>query len=355
MKQIRQIKEQGQKLSFNKVAKHPLQSWEWGEFRQKTGIKVQRWGLFEGRQLKEAIQVTIHPLPKGKWTIGYFPKGEIPSRDQKRVLEKIAKKENCIFIKLEPKVELKKINQAKIKFLKRNGFVKGRSLFTPYNFILDLSPSLEELLKNFKSKTRYNIRLAQRKGVEVKIDNSDEAFEFFLKLMKETTQRQGFYAHEEDYYREMWATLQNQKSVINSSSTKTLKADLMVAKYKGEIITAWMLFWFGETMYYPYGASTRKYREVMANNLVMWEAIKLAKKRGCNYFDMWGALGPNPSKNDPWYGFHRFKSGYNPNLIEYMGTYDLVFHPFLYKLFRLTESLRWKWLKLKTKLRLRRR
>ena len=290
------------------------------------------------------IQITIHPVPKTKLTVGYVPKGWLPSKEQKLILEKIAKKHNCIFIKLEPKVEKEKVNKRKWQFLKRNSFVKGRPLFTKFNFVLDIRPSEEELLKSFKSKTRYNIRLAQRKGVKVEVDNSDQAFESYLQLMRETTQRQGFYAHNEEYHREMW-------DVFKSDYKEGLRADLLVAKYKGKIITAWMLFQFGETMYYPYGASTREYKEVMANNLVMWEAIRLAKKRGCHYFDMWGSLGPNPNKKNPWYGFHRFKSGYKPRLVEYMGTYDLVIRPGWYKLFRVVEKLRWAWLRLRARLK----
>ncbi len=346
MKKIRKIETGRLRKSFNLLAEHPLQSWEWGEFRKKTGIKIERWGIWKKGKLKETIQVSIHPLGKTGLTVGYFPKGKIPSRDQKLVLKKIAEANNSIFIKLEPKVRKEAVNKKKKNFLKRNGYVKGRPLFTKYNFVLNLEAEEADLLKSFKSKTRYNIRLAERKGVEVEIDNSDETFETFLSLIKETTKRQGFYAHEEDYYREMWEVLKNgKKQMINNHNE--LKADLIVARYKGEIITAWMLFWFGKTMYYPYGASTRKYREVMANNLVMWEAIKIAKKRGCLYFDMWGALGPKPNPKHPWYGFHRFKAGYQPELVEYMDSYDLVFQPFKYKLFRIIEILRWKWLRLK--------
>ncbi len=347
---VRELKDPRYRKRFNQKALHPLQSWEWGEFRKKTGLQVERWGVFEGRKLQQTLQVTIHPLPKTKLTIGYLPKGYFPSRIQTKILRKIAERHNCIMIKVEPKVEERELNKRQFDFLKRNNFVKGKPLFTKYNFVLDLNEEEDELLKKMKSKTRYNIRLAKRKGVRVEIDNSDEAFERYLELMKETTKRQGFYAHEEDYHRKMWKQLKT-SAKGGSTSGGGLRADLMVARYKGKIITAWMLFRLNETMYYPYGTSTRQYRQVMASNLVMWEAIRLAKGRGCRYFDMWGALGPEPEKSDPWYGFHRFKEGYGGRLVEYMGTYDLVIRPTLYKLFRLTDGLRWKVLKLKLKAR----
>jgi len=273
------------------------------------------------------MQVTIHKIPHTPWNVGYCPKGELPTKEQVKILAKIARENRCIFIKLEPKVE------GKWKPLKR--FVQGRPLFTKYNFVLDVQPSEEELLAGMKQKTRYNIKVAEKKGVSVEIDNSSEAFEKYLELTEETTKRQGFYAHSREYHKKMW-------SVLHPAGI----AHLLVAKYQGEIITTWVLFKFGDTLYYPYGASTREYREVMANNLVMWEAIKLAKKWGLKYLDMWGALGPNPDTNDPWYGFHTFKSGYGARQVEYIGTWDYVVRPMLYKIYRATETLRWKLLRL---------
>ena len=325
------------KLRFNKLALHPLQTWEWGEFRKKTGLNVERWGIFDKHKLKETLQITIHKIPRTNLSIGYAPKCYMPTRDQLEILKRVAKKHNCVFIKLEPNVEIDSLNKQKVKFLKRNGFVRGRSLFTKYNFVLDVTPNEDDLLKKMKSKTRYNIRVARRKGVKVYIDNSDKSFERYISLMKETTERQGFYARTEKYHRTMWNLFKSSKN-----NEYGLKVDLLVAEYNDEIITTWMLFWLNETMYYPYGASTREYRNVMANNLVMWEAIRLAKQRGCKYFDMWGALGNNPDKNNPWYGFHRFKEGYGARHVEYVGTYDFVVRPLLYKVFKSLNSIRWK-------------
>ncbi|MBP9819450.1 peptidoglycan bridge formation glycyltransferase FemA/FemB family protein, partial [Candidatus Woesebacteria bacterium] len=102
--------------------------------------------------------------------------------------------------------------------------------------------------------------------------------------------------------------------------------------------------------YYPYGASRSLHRDVMASNLLMWEMIKFGKAQGCTTFDMWGSLGPEPNEKDPWFGFHRFKKGYGGDLMEFLGTYDLVVDPPLYKIFNIGENLRWKWLKFRLKL-----
>lgn len=313
---------------WNKQVDHPLQSYGWGEFREKTGVKVVR---------ESGMQITIHKIPHMPWSVGYLPKGPMPTREQAAILGKVAKVNNCIFIKVEPKVEaVPQSHSDTVTQLKKLGFVEGRPLFTKYNFVLDVHPSEDALLASFKPKTRYNIKVAEKRGVTVELDNSEVAFTRYLDLTEETTKRQGFYAHSRTYHQKMWDTLYPAGI-----------AHLLVAKYEGQIITTWVLFKFGDTLYYPYGASTREHREVMANNLVMWEAIKLAKKWGLKYLDMWGALGPDPDKGDPWYGFHTFKSGYGARQVEYIGTWDYVERPLLYKIYRISEALRWWWLRLK--------
>ncbi len=303
---------------FNKTASHPLQSWEWGEFREKTGNEIIRFPNY---------QLTLHKIPLTKYKIGALIKGPKPTPKMLDELKKLAKEKNLIFIKLEPNV-LK--NEESIKLLKKSGAVPGRTLFTPTTFWIDLTPSEEDLLKSFKSKTRYNIRLAQKKGVEVVEDSSKKAFEKYIELTKETVERQGFYAHTEKYHRLMW-------EILHPPGI----ARLLVAKYKKEIIAAWIVFVWHDFLYYPYGASSDKYKNIMASNLIMWEAIRYGKSLGLKTFDLWG--------REPGKGFTRFKEGYNPKVVELLGTWDLVTNP-LYYPYRLAEIARWSILRLRTKL-----
>lgn len=244
-------------------------------------------------------------------------------------LRKIAKENNIVFVKLEPNIPV--FNQSTknqlTKILTDFGAVRGKRFFTPTTFWIDLTKSEEDLLKSFTSKTRYNIRLAERKGVTVREDNSDKAFEKYLALTRETTQRQGFYAHTEKYHRLMWGVLK-----------KAQIAHLMTATYKGEIITTWILFVWKNFLYYPYGASTEKHKEVMANNLIMWEAIKFGKKLGLTTFDLWG--------REEGKGFTKFKEGFSPKVIEFLGTWDLVINKPLYMVYKIAEYIRWPVLKL---------
>ena len=100
-----------------------------------------------------------------------------------------------------------------------------------------------------------------------------------------------------------------------------------------------MLVSFKDTFYYPYGGSSVEYKQVMANNLIAWEAIRLGKKLGLKKFDMWGALEPDADPKDPWFGFHNFKKGYGGKLVEYVGTYDLVLNRPIYFIFSLIDQL----------------
>ena len=312
---------------------HPLQSDEWANFREKTGIKVVR---------ENGLYMTIHPIPHTKFNIGYLPKGPMPRKQMLSDLQKIGKQENCIFIQLEPNVE--RTEDLNIKIRNLDLVPSAHPLFTKYTFILDLAKSEEELLNNMNQKTRYNIKIAQKHGVLIEEDDSSKAFEKYLELTWETTQRQGFYAHTKNYHRLMWETL---KQKTDEQNFDRLTARLITAKYKSEILVTWILFVYKDTLYYPYGASSSKNREVMASNLVMWEAIKLGKKLGLKKFDMWGSMGQDPDTKDPWYGFHRFKQGYGGKLTEFLGSYDLVINKNMYLLYKLANKFRWIILKVK--------
>lgn len=353
--------------NYNKVVSHPLQSYEWGEFREKTGIKVIRRGVFKNGTLIDGFQLTIHPIPHTKFTIGYLPKGNIPTEEVIEELSKIGREENCIFIQLEPNMEAnyelgirnyeKKIGD----ILHNSRFIiqsSAHPLFTKFTFQLNLKPSEDELLKNMHPKTRYNIKVAQKHHVEIIEDNSEEAFETYWKLMEETTQRQHFFAHTKEYHQAMWETLKASSGKRQAERKNELTAHLFIANYTPSALpltlnasrlplAAWILFTFHKTLYYPYGASSGEYRNVMASNLMMWEAIRFGKKLGLETFDMWGSLGENPDIKDPWYGFHRLKQGYGPKLVEFVGSYDLIINPMTYNLYKGADKLRWVLLKVK--------
>lgn len=336
---VRSISSEEKKF-YNQVVGHPLQSWEWGEFKKLNGQRLERIGFFDNGKLINAIEVTFHQIPGGQ-TVGYLPKGPMPDEEQIKAIEQIAQKHQAIFVKLEPNVMIPAASQSSAfasieKFLTTRGAVRGKTLFTPYTFLLDLSGTPDDLFAKLHSKTRYNIRLAVKKGVKIIDDSSEGGLETFLKLLKETTTRQAFYAHNDQYYRDLW------KVMKNSGMMK-----IFHAVYNDTVLVSWIIFIFNGRLYYPYGASSNLHREVMASNLMMWEVIKFGQENGAKSFDMWGALSPDPDPKNPWYGFHRFKEGYGGQLMKNFDTYDLVYNQTTYKIFNLANFVRWGGLKLK--------
>lgn len=320
-----------QKNQYNKLVTHIIQSWEWGEARISLGLPLLRYGLFKNNRLSKAFQLTLHKIPFFNQYVGYLPKGPLPDNELFEVLKEIGRAHHCAFIKLEPDVSA----STPLFSVSPHFQSSPKPLFTKYNFVLDLTASEEELLQKMHPKTRYNIRLAQKKGVWVEERVDDQAFQIYLKLYFETTQRQGYHGHNQEYHQKVWETLK-----------EAGMACLLIAFYhepstkNSEPLSAWMLLNFKDTLYYPYGGSSTLHKEVMANNLVAWEAIKLGKKMGLKKFDLWGAANnPNPDQNDPYFGFYRFKAGFGGKLVGYLGTYDLIFNDPLYWAFTLVDKV----------------
>lgn len=331
--ELKPITSPNSKTSYNSSASHIMQSWQWGEFRKKMGQTVLRYGLYEGTKLKEVFQITLHPIPFTRYFVGYIPKGPFPDKELAEALKKIGQKFNMAFIKIEPNIELDDM-QYRINHIPKEFIKSPKTLFTKHNFIIDLTKSEEELLEAMHPKTRYNIKVAEKHRVKIEQRLDTEAFEIFLKLYFDTTKRQKYFGHNENYHKQLFNYLKNSKM-----------ARILIAfyqpppKFEKTPLSAWMLVNFKDTIYYPYGGSSIEYKPVMANNLIAWETIRLTKKLGFKKLDMWGALGPEPDLKDPWIGFHNFKKGYGGKLVEYIGTFDLVFNWPIYFIFTFVDRL----------------
>lgn len=272
-----------------------MQSWEWGEFREKMGNKVSRMGQ---------LQIIWSRLPFGLW-FGYCPMSSMPCEAD---LKKI---EGGIGVRFEPN----EMKGAEVP----EGLVPGRYLFKPKTYWMDLTKSEEELMKNMTSKCRYNIRLAQKHGVKI----DDGGVESHLDLMfGKTTERQKIYAHTEKYHQEL---------------TKLEFVKLFKATYGDVAVASWMIFTWKDFIYYAYGAFDDEYKNLMAPGLGLWEIAKWGKSQGYKTFDLWGA--------EEGKGFSRFKEQFGPNFVEMVGTYDLPIS-FWYWPFRIAEEIRWKVLRM---------
>jgi len=276
-----------------------LQSKAWLDFQKLLGRKV--WQV-------EGVGIIRYNLPFKKSYL-YSPRceGKFFSALFLEKTKEIAKKENSIFFKAEPQENID---------LKQFGFVKAHDIQPQKTLILDILRSEQELLEKMHHKTRYNIGLAEKKGVKVKKDRT--LFEEFWRLMQETTKRDGFRSHPKDYY----------KKLLEIPNT-----ELFIAEYQNKIIAANIVVFYDKQAIYLHGASDYEHRNLMAAPLLQWEQIKEAKKRGCIEYDFWGI------DEIKWPGVTRFKKSFNGKEIEYPGAFDLIFQPFWYKIYQIARKI----------------
>jgi lipid II:glycine glycyltransferase (peptidoglycan interpeptide bridge formation enzyme) len=200
--------------------------------------------------------------------------------------------------------------------------------------MIDLGPSEEELLARMKQKTRYNIRLAEKKGVILRV-GMHEDFGLLYKMYAETSVRDGFVIRDEGYYQTVW------KIFMDSHEPA---CEPLIAEVNGEPVAAIFVFFFAGRAYYVYGMSRNAHREKMPTHLLQWEAIKRAKAKGCNVYDLWGAPDVFDESDSMW-GVYRFKEGLGGKVARTLGAWDFAPNPFWYKFYseiipRLLEVMR---------------
>lgn len=333
------------------VAKNPygsfLQSFEWGEFQQSLGrdcwklkVKSEKHAPYRngasGSGLKVILGQTLvvkYDLPFGKSYL-YSPHGPIIDPEpatsdpvtifkalSKKVKE-IAQEEKAIFWRMDPAAPDSTEERTIFKEL---GLQKlSREIQPKKTLILDLTKSEKEILSQMHSKTRYNIRLAERKGVTAeKITNYElqipNLVDVLWGLIRKTAKRDGFRSHPKEYYRKMLESLSS--------------AELFLAKYKGRIIAANIVVFFGKCATYVHGASDYKYRNLMAPHFLQWRQILEAKKKGLVLYDFWGI------DEKKWPGVTRFKKGFGGKEINYIGAWDLIYQPTWYKIYNLARRI----------------
>lgn len=273
-------------------------------------------------------QILFSKVPYlSSYSVGYIPRGPMPGPQELEMIKKYCLKEKAIFVKIEPSLSSQQVASS-------GQSTKGKAILPQHTIYVDLTQPSEKLLEKMHEKTRYNIRLAQKKGVVVKEESSSEALEGFIKLLEDTEKRQGFYSHNSEYYRKLWGALQPQKVV-----------HLLNAYVDGKIAAGIMLFHFKDFLYYPYGGSNYELRQFMAPQLLHFEAMKLGKKLGCKTYDLWGSYLNSPDENDPWWGFYRLKSGLGGEEITFPQTVDVPLSP-MYRPLMIADDLRWSVLRL---------
>ncbi len=292
------------------------------------------------------MQFTLHRIPVLPFHIGYCPKAA-PAKIDWEALVKAGRGHKCAAIRFDCPNVVKRFHKYKKDWeliaeaekeetlLKERCRTSPRNTFAQQTILLDLTHTKENLLMNMKSKTRYNVRYARRKGIRVENESTPQGLEKFITLQKETAARQDFLIHNKKYYQTLWETLAPKE-----------KAHILIAYYKSDPtpLSAYMFFNHEGVFYYPYGGSSEKHRSRQHSSRVMWEGILLGKRLGCTLFDMWGATD---DRSDDWWGFTRFKLGFGGTLVEFIDSYDLVLNAPVYHTFNLAYGSFWKLVNLK--------
>ncbi len=174
-------------------------------------------------------------------------------------------------------------------------------------------------MASFKEKWRYNIRLAERKGVIVRLDCDKSDLPIFYELLKETSKRDGFLVRDIKYFQDMWDLL------VPAGFMK-----MALTYYQDKPIAGALVYHFGDKAMYTYGASSNEHRNVMPNHLMQWKLISWAHEQGCKWYDFRGVSPQKNESDDHLRGLNRFKEGFSPRFVEYIGEYDMVLSPAYY-------------------------
>ncbi len=337
------LNEQGNSVSLRQVstpdewhsalarlpAPHVLQSWEWGGFKARHGWRASHWLWEEGSKPRAAALLLTRQLARLPLCVAYVPKGPTLDYGDEPLLnqvlsdlERLARQTGALSIKIDPDVERSgPIGRMVVEQLQRRGWrFSSEQVQFRNTMLLDLTLEPDELLARMKSKWRYNIRLAGRRGVRVREGGPDD-LPLLYRMYRETSQRDRFVIRPESYYRDLWG------SFIAAGLAQPL-----IAEVEGEAVAMVILFRYGQRAWYIIGASRSLHRERMPNHLLQWEAIRWARGHGCTVYDLWGA--PDVlDESDPMWGVYRFKLGFGAELVRHIGAYDYPASPALYWLY----------------------
>jgi peptidoglycan pentaglycine glycine transferase (the first glycine) len=353
---------------------HFLQTYEWGQVKAKYGWSplyavwtkdkfsvTDNCSLLTEDYVAAALILKRQILRNGfaaRLSILYSPKGPLFDWTNESLrnrvlndLQSFAKKQGAIFLKMDPDVVLgtgipasedevvDSNGQLVMVELKRRGWEYASDQIQFKNTVLiDLNPTEDEILARMKQKTRYNVRLAEKKGVALRVGTKDD-LPMLYKMYAETSVRDGFVIRDEGYYKTVWEMFMSLNvDKLESSQVSTFQpsnlptCEPLIAEVEGEPVAAIFVFSFAGRAYYVYGMSRDKHREKMPTYLLQWEAMKRAKAKGCTVYDLWGAPEAFDESDSMW-GVYRFKEGLGGKVVRTLGAYDFAPSPLWYKMY----------------------
>lgn len=314
-----------------------LQSWEWGEFQKALHRPIYRLGIETSGKLVAAMHVLLrnHGFGVRSLTVyrGPIIDPSIPVAEYTELhnrlmadLVDLARQERATHIHLEPPVLI--TSPTSQFYAEQEGWRSVSSDQPQTHWLLSLTPSVDELRSRMNQKTRYNINLAERKGVTFNAQQHSDAVEAFLRLTHATARRKQIQPHSDGYFQTMIETLAPSGFV-----------QLYTAELNGSVLVANIMIVFGDTVSYVHGASGNAARNVMAPHLLQWQQIVDAKSRDSLWYDF-GGIVPETAGTHPWSGISRFKRGFGGEERRFIGGRERSMRPLLYKLVQFRRRLR---------------
>ena len=316
---------------------HVLQTSTWGELKSRFGWSAERVAVARDGRLAGGALVLFRPLPLRLGTLAYVPKGPLVDAQDAELapalmagLDRLARRRSAVLLKIEPDVAGDA--PAAVEAFLRAGFRASPHAIQPRRTILiDLARSEDDILAAMHHKTRYNIRLAGKKGVTVRQATHSD-LPAFNALMRFTGSRDGFAVHSPVYYEAAFDLF-----------VPRGEATLLVAEVESQIVAGLFAFAHGERAWYFYGASGDAHREKMPNHALQWQAMRWARSMGCREYDLWGIPDEDEAtleaqylnRRDGLWGVYRFKRGFGGRVVRFAGACDRVYNPVLYRLYLL--------------------
>ncbi|MHB0874667.1 MAG: lipid II:glycine glycyltransferase FemX [Anaerolineae bacterium] len=305
-------------------AAHFLQSSVWGAFKAAYGWRVDRLAVESGGNPVALASVLSRPMLRGLLRLAYVPRGPLPTvvgpaafEAALAGLEAFARRPGCLVLKVEPELWDDDRTWAR-ELLRRRGWTPGDKVQFRNTVTLPIDATEDAVLAAMKPKTRYNVRLAERRGVEVRPACAGDLGTMY-DLYRETAVRDGFILRPRAYYESLWSGLRDAGM-----------GETFLAWSEGRPLAGVVAVAYGRTAWYLHGASTDDARHLMPTYLLQWRAIQWARARGCAVYDMWGAP-ETEAEDDPMHGVLRFKLGFGGTFRQGIGAWDFAPRPLLYR------------------------
>ncbi|GCE26272.1 methicillin resistance protein [Dictyobacter alpinus] len=315
------------------------QTYEWGILaRRAESIPLYCGVLDDQDNLCAAMLILVMRLPKINNSYFYVPRGPIITDPDSAALsfllhfvDSLARKYNAFMLKIDPVADQHDAVWlqafAHHGFMATDSFIHGRG-----EWVLDIYPDEKQQLAHMKEKWRYNVRLAQRKGVKIRQGHTPEDIQIFHTILQETSERDQFFIHAVDHFEYLMKLFEEGE-----------KAELFLAEYEGQAIAGIIVMRSGQWCWYRYGASSSQGRNVMPNHLLQWTSLQWGREHGCTHYNFMGipaVLTEAEGPKDPNWGVYNFKRGFGGQARCAMRSQEKPYNPTVYRLYTLVRELK---------------